>query len=385
MNLLSITFRDAAIPSPQGALVIRADAANLVPTPEWVAGRPVNYPAAYVLSPVDGRTIVISVTVESPILRNLSVDVRAISFSTNAISILGPVNQTSIHLDANGRSQTTAMPLSSERSKEYGVGCYDLTWRWQYRLDANHHWTDFATSKHEIFVIIETPTLPWQQTPPLGSESQMPWVSALRYACRWASGTRNLDDAASLVASEVYKLGPSLLEYDCLGGASTYFSGIPGSEAFNCTQFIELLKGDPLASPLVNCTDCAMIVSTFANLLGCDLSQSRMGFDFALNPILAIGHNQWQPGCNWGGFHYHEVAWSNNCDEADSVFDACLEVDGDLDPTSAHPNHFPLLALGMRFGAGADFDYRWRLAAPGPLGVGRCNPRPYLSKRRRLI
>ena len=34
-------------------------------------------------------------------------------------------------------------------------------------------------------------------------------------------------------------------------------------------------------SSLVNCTDCAIIVTTFANALGCDLHEARMGGSFA--------------------------------------------------------------------------------------------------------
>jgi len=40
----------------------------------------------------------------------------------------------------------------------------------------------------------------------------------------------------------------------------------------------------------VNCTDSANTVSTLANLLGCDLWQSRMGWSFDLNPLIAIGY-----------------------------------------------------------------------------------------------
>ena len=91
----------------------------------------------------------------------------------------------------------------------------------------------------------------------------------------------------------------------------------------------------------VNCSDCATFTSTFSNVLGCDLWQSRMGppvGQFALNDMLAIGSNVWQTACQgidgWSGsFSYHEVAWKGACLADDHIFDACLQVDGDADPT----------------------------------------------------
>ena len=55
---------------------------------------------------------------------------------------------------------------------------------------------------------------------------------------------------------------------------------------FECTQFLDRLRGGPGLGGTVNCTDCAVIVSTFSNALGCDLWQSRMGSQqFEVNPI----------------------------------------------------------------------------------------------------
>src|SRR5439155_18829125 len=84
--------------------------------------------------------------------------------------------------------------------------------------------------------------------------------------------------------------------------------------------------GGPGLGKYVNCSDCATIVSTFANAVGCDLWQSRMGYGFGLNPLLAIGFNVWQTACGWGSFSYHEVAWKDGCTANDPVWDACLQV-----------------------------------------------------------
>ena len=125
-------------------------------------------------------------------------------------------------------------------------------------------------------------------------------------------------------------------------------------------------------------------MSTFANLLGCDLWQSRMGAGFFhLNSMLGIGSNVWQPCCHgidgWAdGFGYHEVAWTGACDSSEFVYDACLEVDGDADPTAAP--HTPLLPVHIQFGNPGSLLYRDRLATPADRG--NCAPLPGSRARR---
>jgi hypothetical protein len=111
-----------------------------------------------------------------------------------------------------------------------------------------------------------------------------------------------------------------------------------------------------------------------------------MGYGFGLNPMLGIGSSIWEPAClscncGWtGSFYYHEVAWKNGCTANDEVFDGCLQVDGDADPTIAP--HTPLLATNMRFGNPGDGQYRDRLATPG--GRANCNPQPSTRQRRAI-
>ena len=138
----------------------------------------------------------------------------------------------------------------------------------------------------------------------------------------------------------VYQLGPAVVTYDCPGGGSSHYSWGGG---FDCSAFIDRLQGGTGNGNYVNCSDCATFVSTFANILGCDLWQSRMrdnGFvSFGLNPMLGIGSSTWEPCCHgepgWGdAFSYHEVAWTGACTVTERVYDGCLQVDGDADPTS---------------------------------------------------
>jgi hypothetical protein len=103
-----------------------------------------------------------------------------------------------------------------------------------------------------------------------------------------------------------------------------------------------------------------------------------MGWGFALNPLLGIGSSVWQPACGWASFWYHEVAWTGACDAGDKVFDGCLQVDGDANPSAAP--HTALLPVNLRFGNPGDMDYRDRLATPA--GSPSCAPQPATQTRR---
>jgi hypothetical protein len=105
--------------------------------------------------------------------------------------------------------------------------------------------------------------------------------------------------------------------------------------------------------------------------------------EFELTPILAIGSSVWQPACHgspgWNDrFRHHEVGWTGACGVNDTVFDGCLQVDGDADPTAAP--HTPLVPVDLRFGNPGDMEYRDRLAAPA--GRALCNPKQAPRQRR---
>ena len=97
--------------------------------------------------------------------------------------------------------------------------------------------------------------------------SQYPWVSLLEKAC--VLGRRGRTNArrsgGAIEAKGERRLG---LEYDTSGWGRSYY----------CTNTGYFLLGNFLrqTSSLVNCTDCAIIVTTFANALGCDLHEARM-------------------------------------------------------------------------------------------------------------
>jgi len=389
------------------ALNIRRNKTTPINVPEWVRGvstTPEDAPAAYGIAETKGNTLTIQArfsTNEKKLMKK-GVQVRAVDPSSNpggdpgcsggcsgflkwlgwliqllVGNVLGDVKARWVSFDSSGWTAFEMFQLQHVRLWDVGVGIHTTSWRWQYREKQNDPWKDFATSDHRIYVLLEVPKAPWQQSPYTSANTQLPWTDVLDRACVWAFGATTRDQAAEKVTHNVYGLGPSIVEYDCPNGGSSWYS----SGSFSCTAFLDLLAGGPGLGRYVNCSDCATIVSTFANAVGCDLWQSRMGYWFDLNELLAIGSNVWQTACGWGGFSYHEVAWKDGCTANDPVWDACLQVDGDVDPTTAP--HTPLLPTNIRFGTPGSMDYLDRLVTPTTRAA--CQPQPGTTRQRRMV
>jgi hypothetical protein len=411
IRLEAIKFNHDATSASADALNIRRNAAQDVPVPEWVRGTSVNPEdslAAYSIADTQGHTLTIQAKFSQTGPPASSVEIRAIDptllppnppyawywffwwiywllfWVLRALlralygNVLGEVVARPVQFQANGQSAFESFQLQGVNLWTAGVGARTTTWRWQSRTGSGA-WTDFDTSTHRIYSLLETPKAPWQQQPYASSNKQLPWTEVLDYACRWALLSTTRDGAAGGVTKGVNDLGPGTVTYDCPGGGAAHYVDY-GTSSFECTAFLDRLRGGLGNGVYVNCTDCATIVSSFANALGCDLWQSRMGYGFGLNPMLGIGSATWQPACGWSSFSYHEVAWKGACASGDEVFDACLQVDGDGDPTAAP--HTALLPVNMAFGATGAGQYRDRLATPA--GRPNCNPQPATRVRRAI-
>jgi hypothetical protein len=286
-----------------------------------------------------------------------------------------------------GAADQTAADLAVpvERLRSAGVGVYEQRWHWQWRSADRTEWQWFASTRHTVYGVIGRPTLPWMQLPFVAENTQLPWTDVLDVACRWAAGSRTRAEVADRITRAVNDLGRrGIHEYNCVGPGvnnlgSPHYTLIPGF--FECTALLARIRGGLGNGPYVNCSDCAALVSTFANALGCDLWQSRIlgSTPFPVNPTLAIGFRTWLSACAIGALSMHEVAWADNCGEDDEVFDACLHVDDDPDPTRAP--HLARLPVGMRFGRAGDGQYGDRLVAP----AGRLTCRPHPPSRQRRV
>ncbi|MEP6573164.1 MAG: hypothetical protein ABJD11_10735 [Gemmatimonadota bacterium] len=401
----TIAFNHDPTGATHDAINLRKNATQWIPVPEWRRGvslKPEDSLAAYAAGQVGSNVVTIQVSLSSSDPGTHSTHVRAIdgviyppppsgcgclgwllSLLQDLIralfgNLLGDV-QGRLVTFTNGQSGPILFNLVHTKLSTAAVGPHGTKWRWQFRTGHSGAWQDFQVSEHRIYALLDLPTAPWQQSPYQQSNTQLPWTDVLEYACRWAIGARTAVDAAAGVTRSVFDLGPGTVTYDCPGGGSSHYSW----GGFDCSAFLDRLGGGPGNGIYVNCSDCATFVSTFANAVGCDLWQSQMGYGFGLNPMLGIGSSVWQPCCHgdpfWSdSFSYHEVAWTGACTATEHVYDGCLQVDADTDPTA--PPQTPQQPIDMVFGDPGDLTYRDRLAVPA--SRPSCAPQPGTRQRR---
>jgi hypothetical protein len=351
LEVVEIKFNHNTASWSDDALNIRRNYANTVSIPEWSSGEtnPKDSPAAY----VGGRSVKVMARFKGNYDGVYEIYTTAGPFQLKA---------TSVQI-LNGVSNPLWVTFESSNIPAV-VRVADVTWSWKRKL-----WWLFSQqmdkSYHRFYIVLDEPKAPWQQSP--FPSNQNPWSEALDYACAWADGEGTFDGIAGKITEHVNN-GP--YSYDQSLGATHY-------GYYNLTAFLDRLNGGWGNGSVVNCSDCGMSVTTFSNLLGCQLWSSRMGWGFDLNTIIAVGYSTF--ACpNWGcGFNYHEVAWTGNALASDPVFDACLKVDGDADPVNAP--HAALLPQNMIFDNPAGMDYHERLVPPASLA--NCQAQPMTKQR----
>lgn len=396
LRLDAIKFNHDPSSASVDAFNIRKNESVFIDPPEWRRGiniNPEDSPAAYSLFDTRGNTLTIQASFSCEGDPVGEVDIRAIDGRLNppcspsmVVRLLRPLLRSSLGNVLGEVEARTINPCADEtqfhtfnlknvRIWDAGVGMHDIIWCWQYKHGTSE-WIELATTTHRIYSVVRVPTKPWLQDPPGISNTQLPWVEVLKHACDWASGTQDADTAAERVAHSVNGLGTRIIHFDNCNFASSHYSN---KDNFDCTAFLSRLRGEEGHGPRVNCSDCAAIVSTFANSVGCSLEQSPMepvqGLPaFPLDQHLRIGHTDPENGA----FIYHEVAWEGGCQEGDEVFDASLRVDDDDDPGV----FTPLLPTNLVFGVIGQQGYRSRLVPNG--SEGTCLPNPEFKTRRKL-
>jgi len=398
LQIVAIGFSDESNPGGN-TIKIRKNAFEKFPLPEWQRSSNfafVDVPVAYSINQVRSGAQPVTIKVKFKITEpgNLpkSLVIRAISPAFNAgatiwdtllqthVNVLGDVKAQSIIIDKNGKTDFLVFELINHKITLWGVGIYNVIWKWQFRADQHQAWQDFDVTEHTIYTLLNQPTEPWA----LESEEDMllPWTDVLDYACTWAGRAKTEDEAAALITRKLYSMGPQWFEYNCINFLPAYIQVINfnGTAFFNCAAFLQHLKFGNVNRYLI-CSDCATIVSTFANILGCSLWQSKMetpGALFRVNEILPIGAAGFQIPCGLPGFSYHEVAWKGNCTSNDPIFDGCLAIDGTVNPQDNI--RWPLLALNMLLGSRGSGLYRDKLVAPPDWNL--FVPQPALRERR---
>jgi hypothetical protein len=349
VTLEAIKFNHDPTGETTGAFNLRRNETVTIPIPEWCIACADDPDLSAVAYAIDGLPDPITIkaifscrdhSLTSIWIKAIDGTVSDLPQDLRPVNILGEVQARQIVLK-DGQSKYEVFNLKDPQLSKTGASASDNTWLWQYSLDSRD-WIDIGTTTHRVYSVPGLPSSPWEPRSGELANIHLPWTEVLEYACHWAAGHEDLRQVATAVTTGVNGLGKLLVSYR---PGPSYTDG-----KFNCSAFLDLLKRG-VGIQTLNCDDCATIVSTFANILGCNLWQSGMGREFDTNRILPIGASYWR---NFFFFH-HSVAWEGNCVENNLLFDACFQIDTDGKPGSAPQK--PVQPAKIHFGNSRDGGY----------------------------
>jgi hypothetical protein len=228
---------------------------------------------------------------------------------------------------AEGLDPATVVVMQADDALGTGPGVLDetITLRFVYRDEQGDRW-EIGEQALPLrwYLLLDAPTFSRSE------DLYNPWVAAIDPALRAIDGVEPTEQAVldALVRWIYDDLG---LSYDTRYGAS-YYTNYPSGWTPGIFDLSGFLRPD--AGRTVNCSDCASILSAWANMLGAELVYSIVLQNFDLNYILAIGGDEFThcPFGSWGcSFSYHAVTTN---DGGATIWDATLALDGDADPSS---------------------------------------------------
>jgi hypothetical protein len=267
------------------ALNIRADGLHDIPVPEWDQSKflPQQSSAAYAIKETAGQTVYI----QCRFAMDLASTAATAHVKATGGGILGTIDSVTVNF-VNGVSHDASHPGDQEyvqipllQRKYSAITREDISWQWFYQCPNSRAWHPMDISTHHrIYVVLEEPPSPWSQT----DAQRYPWTTALDYAIVNAN-TSGLSDAREAAGRVVQHVNGEPLQYDIWRGAPSYYAGGFGGGTFMIAAWLAgFVNG-----PIVNCYDCASAVTTFSNVLGCQLTyQFHQPFGF-LNPVYPIG------------------------------------------------------------------------------------------------
>ncbi|MEZ0230974.1 MAG: hypothetical protein ACAI25_20310, partial [Planctomycetota bacterium] len=263
---------------------------------------------------------------------------RAVS-NGSSVSCGYPISGVSLRVRAAGAASGAIAPgntvtVDLGAALPTGLGRHDRTVeiKFEYSSDGGATWSVLPgrqATRHQIYTVLGGSKLsPWGTTS--NEAREMPFVAAVDEATvSFGWGAQTSSAALEGITRAVYsKKG---LTYDTAAGASAYWDG--GALESNDFAFADFLTGLSRGR-VVNCSDCANIVSTYSRSIGVDMKIAILGSDFRLNYIKGIGSSSWKKDIfDWGGdaFSYHAVGTVSN---GQTVHDACLSVDDGPAPWS---------------------------------------------------
>ncbi len=175
-------------------------------------------------------------------------------------------------------------------------------------------------TEHIVYTIFDEPVL--LDASLWGGSPALPWLQAISLCAEWCQGDLTVESATHHIRQAIiydlgfYYSGRNYTHYD---GSYTDWDRIH----LEFADFLDMSLGDRLY-----CHDVACAFSAFAGNFGINLPYVYLGIGFSTNPIRGIGHDSWTT-FSWTA---HSV---NSLNDGETVYDACLNLDGDDNPASS--------------------------------------------------
>lgn len=163
------------------------------------------------------------------------------------------------------------------------VGWHEFRWIWAARLPGEDlPWHPLGDSLHRIYVVLDAPgpdeaMWPWL---PEADSPLNPWTEVLDIACEMARCARGPDEAAAILLKGVYGHKKWDMTYDSVAGEARYttWDKFRDQLNFHLSSWLKHLGGEPCHGDTVkdpcrevDCSDCACMLATLGNALGCGL------------------------------------------------------------------------------------------------------------------
>lgn len=271
-----------------------------------------------------------------------------------ALHGLGPVPEVAIEPSQwkDGRCDVIC-ELDGRRLFAGGVSEHYVSWQWQGRIDGQTCAHDLNKSEHLLFVTVSRPTAPWSDSGADTGPRTVPWIGAIGQACRWAQGASSPTEAASRIVRSLFAIEEPTrgrLKYN--GNTETYLcAGFGNPRWFACESFLDAIA-DGTVPVRINCYEGAVITTTLANVLGCELVPAVLESDcngsIRLNRTQALGMSTAESP---SAFVFHALALERrrrNGFADDLVYDAVVRIDADANPAGGRSAL--VIAAGMPLG-----------------------------------
>lgn len=321
----SIEFNHLSNPIT-GGIHIRRNREQPVVPPEWRnAENDQNNPAlcAYIVPVPDDKPpyIVVRIQLETAVPLQIS-----LSANEQQGGLLGNI-QSQVFDIAPNQIAEVEIPLPANllnNNPEELLPAETRTWEWHCNINGEDYF--LTNTFHKVYRLLGQPGRPWDFDEGVYAIRDYPWTDAM-------------DVAYALYERGLHWPGQDFIAFIALG---LHFSGhFMYDVATHYTHFdthfkIEKFQRDFNQAGNVyrlNCSDCAYIVASYANLHGAGLVIKRMGGrhvengvmeqTFLFNPILLIGYIDWIVDNALDRFVFHEVASRPN----NLITDACLRLD----------------------------------------------------------